>query len=189
MLWNPTSPVPAIPPSEERSSLSPLRAIKHVGLTLLFMLAIFAGQAEYRYQETQRRKQSALERQEAAEIAALEAQVMGTKGGASASRELERRKEALRQVRREQAYHMLREHLETAVNLAEVARAEKLKGQTVTTRHEMRVLQIEIERVAKRLQDDEALGSVRDFAHQAAKAVGSGDFQSIQRHYWFCVVP
>jgi hypothetical protein len=104
------------------------------------------------------------------------------------SEELAQRKDAIVQVRREYAYHVLRQHLETAVNLAETARSQRADGHLATTRPELIACKKEIERVASGLQGRE-LAPVQDFAKQAAQAVATGDFATIQRHYWWCVAP
>ena len=140
-------------------------------LTLLMLLVVFAAQAELRWQQ----KQSA-----AKQAGVVPTQVF--------RQQQVDKSDAILQVRREHAYHTLRDHLETAVNLAEVARAERLEGQAITTLRELIACKMEIERFASKLQGD-GLGPVQDFAKQAAQAVASGDFPTIQRHYWWCVAP
>lgn len=149
-----------------------MEIMKQALLALLLLLVVFVVQAEMRWQTRH------IVFVDNADV--LPARVF--------SDELVQRKEAITQVRREHAYHLLRQHLETAVNLAEKSRAQRADGQYATTRPELIACKTEIDRVAKSLRGSE-LASVQDFAHQAAQAVASGDFATIQRHYWWCVAP
>lgn len=149
-----------------------MEIMKQALLTLLLLLVVFVVQAELRWQSRH--------------VVFVDQE--GVVSSPVFSDEMLHRKEAILQVRREHAYHTLRQHLETAVNLAEVARAQRAEGQFATTRPELLACKQEIERVARSLGGQE-LAPVQDFAKQAAQAVASGDFATIQRHYWWCVAP
>lgn len=149
-----------------------MEIMKQVLLTLLLLLVVFVVQAELRWQS---RQVVFVDQEDVLPFPVY-------------SDELLHRKEAILQVRREHAYHTLRQHLETAVNLAEAAREQRADGQLATTRPELIACKQEIERVARSLGGQD-LAPVQDFAKQAAQAVASGDFATIQRHYWWCVAP
>jgi len=149
-----------------------MEIMKQALLALLLLLVVFVVQAELRWQS---RHVVFVDQEDVLPYPVF-------------SDELLHRKEALLQVRREHAYHTLRLHLETAVNLAEAARAQRADGQLATTRPELIACKKEIERVARSLGGQD-LAPVQAFATQAAQAVASGDFATIQRHYWWCVAP